>query len=136
MSAVNTAMAQLERSSISLRPCWSARRPHSGDAKAATNEVEPFRMPAHRSIAASVCTPSTGRNSGMIGLRKLNDMVMMNWMPTIAHSVTCQLEALEVASCVLSVAGVLRAASVIRATVTRGRSIVEHRRVASRNDRR
>ena len=47
-------------------------------------------MPAHMSIAASECTPSTGRNSGMIGVRKLNDMVMTNWMPTIAHSVRCQ----------------------------------------------
>ncbi len=28
----------------------------------------------------------------MIGLRKLNDMVMMNWMPTMAHSVVCQCE--------------------------------------------
>ena len=27
----------------------------------------------------------------MIGVRKLNAMVMMNWMPTIAHSVRCQL---------------------------------------------
>ena len=93
-------------------------------------------MPDHRSIPASVVTPSFGRNSGMIGLRKLNDIVMMNWMPTMAQSVTCQLEALVVASCILSVAGVLRGASVIRATVTRGRGIVEHGRVASRNDRR
>jgi len=50
---VREAMAQLERSSISLRPCWSASRPHSGDAKAATKDVEPLRMPAHMSIAAS-----------------------------------------------------------------------------------
>jgi hypothetical protein len=28
----------------------------------------------------------------MIGLRKLNDMVMMNWMPTMAHSVVFQWE--------------------------------------------
>ena len=47
-------------------------------------------MPDHRSIPASVVTPRSGRNSGMIGLRKLNDMVMMNWMPTMAHNVVCQ----------------------------------------------
>ena len=86
-------MAKLERISISLRPCRSATRPHSGEAKAATNDVEPLRMPAHMSIAASVCTPSSGRNSGMIGVRKLNAIVMTNWMPTIAHSVRCQLGA-------------------------------------------
>ena len=43
----------------------------------------------------------------MIGLRKLNDMVMMNWMPTMAHSVTCQFDAVRSSSC--------RAASIIRA---------------------
>src|SRR5262249_45833791 len=31
----------------------------------------------------------------MIGLRKLNAMVMMNWIPTIDHSVTCQRVAAE-----------------------------------------
>ena len=136
MNAVNTAIAQLERISIGLRPCWSASLPQSGEAKAATNEVEPFRMPDHRSIPASVVTPSFGRNSGMIGLRKLNDIVMMNWMPTMAQSVTCQLEALVVSSCVLSGVGVLRGASVIRATVTRGLRIVEYGRVVSRSGRR
>jgi cyanate permease len=30
----------------------------------------------------------------MMGLRKLIDAVMMNWMPTIAHSVRCQPESL------------------------------------------
>ena len=90
ISAVKNAIAQLERISIGLRPCRSASRPHSGEANAATNEVEPFRMPDHRSMPASVVTPRSGRNSGMIGLRKLNDMVMMNWMPTMAHSVVCQ----------------------------------------------
>jgi hypothetical protein len=93
MKAVKIAIAQLDRSSISLRPCWSASRPQSGEANAATNDVEPLRIPAHMSIAATECTPSTGRNSGMIGVRKLNDMVMTNWMPTIAHSVRCQLAA-------------------------------------------
>ncbi len=66
----------------------------------------------------------------MIGLRKLNDIVMMNWMPTMAHSVTCQREVPAVSSCVLSGVGVWRGASVIRATVTRGGGIVEQRRVA------
>src|ERR1700729_2360342 len=50
-------------------------------------------MPDQTSMPASEVTPRSGRNSGMIGLRKLNAMVMTNWMPTMAHRVTCQLEA-------------------------------------------
>ncbi|MBV8118683.1 MAG: hypothetical protein JO081_01940 [Alphaproteobacteria bacterium] len=41
-------------------------RPQSGGTKAATHEVEPFRMPAHRATAAVVPTPASGRNSDMI----------------------------------------------------------------------
>ena len=63
---------------------------HSGDAKAATKEVMPLRIPAQMAIAPSFSTPSTGRNNGMIGVSIENAAVMTNWMPTIAHSVCRQ----------------------------------------------
>lgn len=47
-------------------------------------------MPDQMPTASTESTPSSGSISGMIGLRKLTDMVMMNWMPTMAHSVRCQ----------------------------------------------
>jgi len=59
ISAVKTPMARLERNSISLRPRRSATRPHTGEANAATKEVTPLRMPAHRSTALAVSTPSS-----------------------------------------------------------------------------
>ena len=70
-----------------MRPCWSLRRPQTGEANAATNEVVPLRMPAQMSIPLSELTPSTGRNSGMIGVSAEFAMVLTNWMPTITHSV-------------------------------------------------
>src|SRR5580704_3285996 len=72
----------LDRNSINFRPCRSARRPHNGDAKAATKEVVPARMPAHSATALAELTPSAGRNSGMIGLSIENAAVMTNWIPT------------------------------------------------------
>ena len=87
ISAVNSPIARLERISINLRPCRSATCPQIGEAKAATSEVMPLRTPAQMSIAASLSTPSTGRNSGMIGVSIENAPVITNWMPTIAHSV-------------------------------------------------
>src|ERR1051325_502393 len=68
ISAVNRPIARLERSSINLRPCRSATVPHKGDAKAATKEVTPFRIPAQTAIDEALSTPSTGKNSGMIGV--------------------------------------------------------------------
>ncbi len=85
ISAVKMPIAKVERSSICLRPRRSAMRPQSGEAKAATSGVTPLRMPAQRSTALGLVTPSSGRNSGMIGLRMVNDSDMMNWMPTITH---------------------------------------------------
>ena len=90
ISAVNAPIARVERISINFRPRRSARRPNSGEAKAATNEVTPLRMPDHIATALGVSTPSTGRNSGMIGLSTENAIVLMNWIPTIAQSVRCQ----------------------------------------------
>src|SRR6516162_10789449 len=90
ISAVNAPMASVKRSSISLRPRRSATRPHIGEAKAAMKEVTPLRMPDHRATALGVSTPSTGRNSGMIGLSTENAIVLMNWIPTIAQRVRCQ----------------------------------------------
>ena len=87
ISAVNRAIAKLERISISLRPCWSLSRPQIGEANAATNEVVPERTPAQMSIAAALSTPSCGRNSGMIGVSAEFAIVLTNWMPTITHSV-------------------------------------------------
>ena len=84
---VKNPIARLDRSSINFRPCVSATRPHTGEAKAATNEVMPERMPAQMSIPAVEWTPSSGRNSGMIGVSIENAIVMTNWTPTIAHSV-------------------------------------------------
>ena len=55
----------------------------------ATKEVVPARMPAHSATAPAELTPSTGRNSGMIGLSIENAAVMTNWIPTIAHKVRC-----------------------------------------------
>jgi len=86
-------MARLERSSISLRPRRSATRPHTGEAKAATNEVTPLRMPAHRSTALAVSTRARAGSSGMIGLSTENAPVMMNWMPTMTQSVRCHCSA-------------------------------------------
>ena len=78
ISAVNTAIAKLDRNNDSLRPCLSATRPQIGEAKAATNDVEPVMMPDQTSTPASVSTPSRGSMSGMIGLRKLIAAVMTN----------------------------------------------------------
>jgi len=82
-------MASVERISIILWTRRSATRPHSGEAKAATNGVSPLRMPDHKSIARAVLTPSTGKNSGMIGVSTEKAIVLTNWMPTIAHKVRC-----------------------------------------------
>jgi hypothetical protein len=46
-------------------------------------------MPAQRSTALAVSTPSSGSSSGMIGLSTENAPVMMNWMPTMTQSVRC-----------------------------------------------
>ena len=64
--------------------------PHSGAVKIATNEVTEASTPAQTSTASRETTPSSGRNSGMIGLRMLNEMLITNWTPTIVHSVRCQ----------------------------------------------
>jgi hypothetical protein len=45
--------------------------------------------PAHSATAPAEPTPSTGRNSGMMGLSIENAAVMTNWIPTIAHKVRC-----------------------------------------------
>src|SRR5215469_3009146 len=90
ISTVKKPIARLERTSINLRPCRSATRPQIGEAKAATNEVTPDRTPAQMSIAPADCTPSSGKNSGMIGVSIENAMVMTNWMATIAHNVLRQ----------------------------------------------
>src|SRR5215472_7530142 len=63
-------------------------RPHIGCVKTLTNEVTDERIPAHRSTALAECTPSSGRNSGMIGLRKLNEQLITTCTPTIAHIVS------------------------------------------------
>src|SRR5205823_2009557 len=84
IKAVKTPIARLDRSSINLRPWRSATWPHKGEAKAAISEVTPFKTPAQMSIAASLSTPSTGRNSGMIGVSIEKAAVITNWMPTIA----------------------------------------------------
>ncbi len=64
-------------------------------------------------MPASVVTPSLGRNNGMIGLRKLKAMVMMNWMPTMAHRVTCQWRSGPISPCDPLEADAWSAASVI-----------------------
>src|ERR1700749_1449755 len=61
ISAVNTPIARLERTSISLRPRRAATRPHTGDAKAATKDVTPLRMPAHRFDRARLLDPELGQ---------------------------------------------------------------------------
>ena len=78
ISPVNRAIAKLDRSSDSLRPCLSAIRPQIGAAKAATKEVDPVMTPDQIPTPSIVSTPSCGSISGMIGLRKLIDAVMMN----------------------------------------------------------
>src|SRR6202041_1121863 len=55
-------------------------------------EVEPLKMPDHKSTRAGVVTPSSGRNRGMIGVSMLNDIVMTNWIPTMVQSVHCQVD--------------------------------------------
>ena len=78
MTAVNTAIAQLDRSSDNFRPCRSAILPHTGDANAATNDVEPVITPLQIATPSIVVTPRPGNINGTIGLRKLNDPVMRN----------------------------------------------------------
>ena len=68
ISAVKMPIAMLERISITLRPCRSDSRPQIGEVKAATNDVLPPRMPAQIAISLVLVTPSSGRNSGMIGV--------------------------------------------------------------------
>src|SRR5450755_3161405 len=76
ITAVNTAIAQLERNSDNFRPRRSAILPHTGDANAATKEVEPVIAPLQISTPWSDVTPRPGNMRGTIGLRKLNDPVM------------------------------------------------------------
>ncbi len=90
ISPVNTAIAKLERSSDNLRPWRSATRPQTGEAKAATKDVEPVMMPDQISMPFADPTPSCGSIRGMIGLRKLIPAVITNCMPTIAQRVRCQ----------------------------------------------
>jgi hypothetical protein len=78
MTAVNTAIAQLERNSDNFRPCRSAIRPHTGDANAATKEVAPVIAPLQIATPWTVFTPSPGSIKGTIGLRKLKDPVIRN----------------------------------------------------------
>ena len=71
-------MAQLERNSDNFRPRRSAILPQTGDAKAATKDVEPVIAPLQISTPWTVRpTPSPGKHQRhAIGLRKLNDPVM------------------------------------------------------------
>src|SRR6185312_14717769 len=71
MTAVKTAIAQLERNRDILRPCRSAILPQTGEAKAATNEVAPVIAPLQISTPWIVVTPRPGSMSGTMGLRKL-----------------------------------------------------------------
>jgi hypothetical protein len=87
MAAVKIAIAQLERSKDSLRPRLSAIRPQIGEANAATNDVDPVMMPLQISMPCTEETPRPGSMSGTIGLRKPNEPVIRNWMPTMAQSV-------------------------------------------------
>jgi hypothetical protein len=64
--------------------------------------VTAFRIPAQTAIDEALSTPSTGKNSGMIGVSIEKAIVITNWMPTIAHSVCCQCAA---APCVSVPAG-------------------------------
>src|ERR1700683_3766581 len=84
ITAVKIAMAQLDRNSDNFRPRRSAIRPHTGDAKAATKDVEPVIAPLQISTPWADVTPRPGNISGTIGLRKANDPVISNWMPTMA----------------------------------------------------
>src|SRR4051794_35432385 len=86
-------IAMLERISITLRPCRSDSRPQIGEVKAATNDVLPPRMPAQIAISLVLVTPSSGRNSGMIGVSTEFATAVTNWIATIAHSVCRQLAA-------------------------------------------
>ena len=63
-------------------------RPHIGCVNTPTNEVTDARAPDQKSIALCVCTPSSGKNNGMIGLRKLNEQLITSCTPTIAHIVS------------------------------------------------
>src|ERR1019366_9676470 len=65
-------------------------RPHIGEVNTAMNEVIDASPPDHRSTALADCTPISGRNSGMIGLRKLNEVLMTSWTITMAHIVVRQ----------------------------------------------
>lgn len=75
------------RSSINLRPCVSDSRPQIGAANAATKDVVPPRMPAHKLIAAGLRTPSSGSISGMIGTSSECATPVTSWIITIAHKV-------------------------------------------------
>ena len=90
ISPMNRQMAKQERSTISLRPRRSATLPQNGDTNAAMNGVTDASTPAQTSTAAGLRTPSTGRNSGMIGLSTVNPMFMPSWMPIITASVRRQ----------------------------------------------
>src|ERR1051326_2372946 len=76
MNAVKKAIAQLERSNDNLRPRRSAMRPQIGEAKAATNEVEPVMAPLQMSTPCSVVTPRPGSIRGTMGERKPNEPVI------------------------------------------------------------
>src|ERR1019366_3756841 len=62
-------------------------RPHIGKVNTAMNEGIDASSPDHRSTALADWTPISGRNSGMIGLRKLNEVLMTSWTITMAHIV-------------------------------------------------
>src|SRR4051812_37130871 len=87
---VNSPIAKEERSSDSLRPCLSAIRPQSGEAKAATKDVEPVMMPDQMPTPSTVFTPRSGSIRGIIGEGKLIDPVMMNGIAPIAHGARAQ----------------------------------------------
>src|SRR3954452_13872985 len=91
ISPVKMPIAMLERISISLRPCLSDSLPQIGEVKAATNDVLPPRMPAQIATPLWLSTPSSGRNSGMIGVSTEFAIAVTNWIATIAHSVWRQL---------------------------------------------
>ena len=85
---VKTPIDTDARSTIGLRPYRSDSRPQTGAANAAMNDVVDASPPAHRSISVIVLTPTSGRNSGMIGLRIENENDITSCTDTIAHSVT------------------------------------------------
>ena len=53
------------------------------------NEVIADNAPDQISISASLLTPRCGRNSGITGLRKVKDRVIITCTATIVHIVNC-----------------------------------------------